>query len=171
MTAANVGTDPQHRFPIELGVRVGDGEVEASLEFGSDPLFAAGEVTWRDLPMPLFLMLNNSELMPWLRSCRASGDLDFELRSVDAEGPAGLTVHGTAQVADFALVDPDSGDFDLEWKSLDLVIREAFIPLDPASELPRRIDFERFEVVAPPNRRNASARGCRSARRLSGGRS
>jgi hypothetical protein len=140
-------------FPLKLSLDVEKGSLSLEGRAGLVPPSFAGRLAWRDMPFPLLLLASTPELVPWLESCRARGDVEIEARLAAGPGraPAGVTLRGSAGVDDFAFRDPQSEDLAVAWKSLDMAIREFVMPL-PAVGEPRgtwRVALERVALVDP----------------------
>lgn len=142
-------TEAGNVFPIELEVELGDGRIHVEGGLGIDPLFFDGRVVWSDLAVPPFMLLRTQELLPWLRSCNAEGDLKVKLQTGAGAEPRGVTASGTAGISQLALVDPENGELSLGFEQFELSLRNFFGPLDPTADGPGQIDVERILMRAP----------------------
>jgi hypothetical protein len=145
----DAGTAPGHTFPFELGLEVDDAKVEIDGRLGLNPTSFAGQLQWQNLSVPPFLLLAYPDLVPWLASCDADGDLQIVFRSVSDTEPAGLTASGSTSIDALSFKHPESGELALEWDALDIDIRKAFVPLEPTPERPIRMDLTRVSLTAP----------------------
>ena len=149
----DAGTKPGETFPIDLGVQIGDAAIGVAGQLGLNPPAYSGRLTWQNLSVPPFLLLAYPKLVPWLASGEAYGDIKIDFHSVSddvsGKGPPGLTASGSTGVSSLSFKHPETGELALEWKSLDLDIREAFVPLEPTPELPIRIDLSRVALASP----------------------
>jgi hypothetical protein len=131
LAASDIGIDADHRFPVDVGVKLGEGRVELKGQVGLNPLYYEGQFNWTALAVPPFLLLNFPEVVPWLNSCDADGAFQVSFRSSPGDGPLGVTARGTSTVSSVSFKDPDSGELALEWKQLQVDARRIFVPIDP----------------------------------------
>jgi hypothetical protein len=118
---------PDAPFPLDFGIEVGGGSLTLAGRLGLNPLVWDGQLRWQGLAAPLFVRAATPELIPWLRSCSASGDLAVKL------APTGLHASGRIGVDELALEDPDQ-EIALAWKSLAIELRSADVPLSGTGE-------------------------------------
>jgi hypothetical protein len=139
-------------FPIRAQVDVEDGAVELEGTLGLIPLVFQGRVRWTDLPVPLAVLAANPAIVSWIRSCRAHGELEIELRTEPGPGdePAALRARGTVSADALELANPE-GDEEvvLAWKQLSIVLREALVPLAGEGGEPIRVALEKVQLVEP----------------------
>jgi len=145
----DAGTEPGHTFPIELGIEMDDAKIGIEGRLGLNPTSFAGRLQWQNLSVPPFLLLAYPDLVAWLASCEASGDLQIVFRSVADSEPAGLTASGAASIDTLSFKHPESGELALEWQALDVDIRKAFLPLEPTRTHPIRFDLARVALTSP----------------------
>jgi len=147
LLASEISARPGHQFPLHFDLEIGDGSLALEGRLGLDPPSYSGNVRWSDLPLPPLSLLQTPELLPWLRSCRAGGDVEVDFRLVgSAEAPAGISLHGITSIDDFSFVDPDSEELALEWQALEITAREAFYPLDGGAA---QLTLEKVSLVQP----------------------
>ena len=147
LLASEIAARPGHQFPLHFDLEIGDGSLALEGRVGLDPPSYSGNVRWSDFPLPPLSLLQTPELLPWLRSCRAGGDVEVDFRLVgSAEAPAGISLHGVTSIDDFSFVDPDSEELALEWQALEITTREAFYPLDGGAA---QLTLERVSLVRP----------------------
>jgi hypothetical protein len=145
----DVGTTPGETFPVDLGLQIDDAKLGIAGQLGLNPISFEGRVEWIDLSVPPFLRLAYPELIPWLASCNAFGDVQVVFRSVSDEGMAGLTFEGSSGISALSFKHPETGELALEWDALDIEFSESFIPLEPAPDLPTRIEMSRVSLSSP----------------------
>lgn len=151
LTAEGVSARAGETFPFTLGLRVEGGELSAEGRAGLAPPSFDGTLRWHDLPVPLFVVAARPDLVAWVRSCRAEGELAVALRleaGAGPEEPAGARLSGRFAVRDLALVDPEEQDIELAWRGLEVDVREAFVPL-ASGPAPVRVALERVRLDAP----------------------
>jgi hypothetical protein len=135
---------PDTTFPLDFGVEAGAGELTLAGKLGLNPLVWDGQVRWHGLAAPMFVRAAAPELVPWLRSCTASGDLAVKL------APAGLHVSGRLGVDELAFEDPDQ-QLALGWKSLAIELRGADVPLSGGAE-PIAVAIAKISLDSPQAR-------------------
>lgn len=152
LQARGVGALAGERFPVELDLNLGDGTLHFEGELGAEPIGLNGRLVWSDLPMPPLLLVSRPEVAAWLRSCHAFGDVELSLHT--GEGAA-LEVRGTSRVDGLDVADPEGGEAELAWQSLQLEGIDLAFPLGAgasaqAGEAPaRRVDLALVKLVAP----------------------
>jgi len=154
VSLSEAGTDPGHTFPFELGLRVAEAMIGIDGQLGLNPVTFDGSVTWENLSVPPFLLLAYPDLVPWLESCNARGDLKIVYRSTaenvaSGGGPARLEASGFAAIDTLSFRQPESNELAIAWESLEIQFQEAFIPLDPANGEPSRFVLSRLALDAP----------------------
>jgi hypothetical protein len=149
LALTDAGTEPDHIFPIDLGIEVDDAKIGIEGQLGLNPTSFSGQLRWENLSVPPFLLLAYPDLVPWLASCEASGELQIGFRSVPDAEPAGLTASGSTAVDNLSFKHPESGELALEWNSLGIDIREVFVPLEPTAEEPIRFELSRLTLRSP----------------------
>lgn len=139
-------------FPIDLELGIGEGKLTLRGELGLNPLVYEGRVAWSDFALPPLSVAARPELAEWIRSCRADGDFAVVLRTTpDGDAGPGLRLTGTTKVREFLFADPSNEEVSIGWKELEIVVREAFVPLPAEGEAPRatRVALERVRLVEP----------------------
>ena len=132
LKTTGVSLAPDAPFPLDLGLEAGDGSLALKGQLGLNPLVWDGKLAWQGLAVPMCVRVALPDLIPWIRSCSASGDLDVKLRLVAGGGAApGLRASGRIGVDDFAVEDPEQ-ELALGWKSLAIELKDASVPLDGA---------------------------------------
>jgi hypothetical protein len=138
-------------FPLALALRVGGGEVGADGRVGLAPPSFQGKLHWAALPLPLFVLAVRPDLVPWVRSCQAEGDLELGVRLAPGPGadePAAVRVAGRVAIHDLAIGDPKEQEVDLRWKALEAAVGNASLPLGGGPE-PIRVALDRVRLEAP----------------------
>jgi hypothetical protein len=149
LTVDDLSLARDHRFPVELYVTLGDGFASADGQLGLNPVFYEGHVAWDELGMPPMLLLRFPELVPWLQSSNAAGDLQMTLRTESGDEPAGLSAKGRASLSDFRFADPESEELVVTWKKLEIEYEDAFIPFDAEHVLSGRRVLDRMRWTQP----------------------
>jgi hypothetical protein len=135
-------------FPVDLALRVEGGELRAEGRAGLSPPGFDGTLRWRELPLPLFVLAARPDLVPWVRSCRAEGELRVEVRLAGPPGEASAArISGRFALSDLALGDPEEKEVGIRWSALEVGIREAHVPL--AGEGPVRVALEHVRLRDP----------------------
>ncbi len=144
LKTSGVSLAPDAPFPFDFGLEAGTGSVALSGQLGLNPPTWDGKVGWQGLAVPMFVRAALPGLIPWIRSCSASGDLDVKLdsKSVRASGKLG--------VDEFAFEDPEQ-QLALSWKSLGIELSEARVPLDGGAE-PIQVTLAKIALDAPQAR-------------------
>jgi hypothetical protein len=137
-------TAQDHIFPVEVALDLGEGNVSLSGRLGISPPSFEGKLSWRDLRVPPYLLLTTPAIVPWLDSCRASGQLDLALRSRE---PAQLSMRGKSEFLDLVFRQPETGELAFEAQRVSIEAREVIYPLDAGQ--PRRAIVASLEVAAP----------------------
>jgi hypothetical protein len=122
LATSGVTLAPDSPFPVDFGLEAGSGSVTLAGKLGLNPVTWDGKVGWRGLAVPMFVRAVLPELIPWIESCSAWGDLDVALR------PGGVRASGRLGVDDFAFEDPEQ-ELALGWKSLAIDLEQADLPL------------------------------------------
>lgn len=144
LKTTGVSLAPDAPFPLEFGLEAGEGKVGLNGQLGLNPLVWDGKVGWQGMTVPMFVRVALPELIPWIESCNASGELDVKYRA------AGLRVSGKLGVDDFAFQDPEQ-ELALGWKSLAIELKEASVPLDGGTE-PIQVALGKISLDAPQAR-------------------
>jgi hypothetical protein len=137
-------TAPGRTFPIEVALDVGDGSISLKGQLGIVPPSYEGELAWRGLRVPPYLLLTTPAVVPWLASCNAEGRLDVSFRSQE---PAGLVLRGETHFSDLVFRHPETGELALEAQQMSIQVREASYPLEAGQ--PRRVDVALLEISKP----------------------
>jgi hypothetical protein len=135
---------PDAPFPLDFGFEAHGGMLSLSGRLGLNPLVWDGEMRWRGLGLPILMQAALPELVPWLRSCSASGDLAVKL------GPAGLHASGRLGIDELSLEDPEQ-QLALDWKSLAIELRGADVPLSGGAE-PIAVAIAKISLDSPQAR-------------------
>jgi hypothetical protein len=135
---------PDSPFPVDLGIEVGEGSLALLGQLGLNPLVWDGKVSWESLSVPLLVRAAAPELIPWIRSCAASGELDVQFTS------DGVRVTGQGGIADFAFEDPEQ-ELALGWNKLQIEVEELAIPLGAQAE-PMQLSLGTISLEAPSAR-------------------
>lgn len=144
LKTSGVSLAPDAPFPLDFGLEAGEGSLTLKGQLGLNPPVWDGKVSWQGMTVPLFVRAAMPELVPWIESCRAFGDLDVRYRA------AGLRAAGKLGVDDFAFQDPER-ELALGWKSLAIELKEASLPLDGGAE-PIRVALGKIALDAPQAR-------------------
>jgi outer membrane protein OmpA-like peptidoglycan-associated protein len=144
LKTTGVSLAPDAPFPLEFGLEAGEGSVTLKGQLGLNPLVWDGKVAWQGMTVPMFVRAALPELIPWIESCSASGDLDVTYRV------AGLRASGQLGVDDFAFQDPQQ-ELALGWKSLAIELKQASVPLEGGAE-PIRVALGKIALDAPQAR-------------------
>lgn len=151
LSASDVRTEAGERFPVRLELDLDPGTIALEGELALAPLGFAGHVGWQDLALQPLARGLRPGLEDWLRSGRAGGEVSVDART--APGPeAGVRLRGRLAVEALSLRAPEDEELALDWKQVEVVVREAFLPLDdaPASPpTPLRIALERLRIAQP----------------------
>ena len=110
-----------------------------------------GTLRWHDLAVPLFVIAARPDLRPWVRSCRAEGELALAVRleaGPQPEDAAGARLSGRVAVRDLSLADPEDRELELGWRALEVDVGEAFVPL-VSGATPIRVALDRVRLDAP----------------------
>ncbi len=151
LKTSGVSLAPDAPFPLDLGLEAGEGSLALKGQLGLNPLVWGGKVAWQGLAVPMFVRAALPDLIPWIRSCSASGDLDVQLRLVASSGASpGVRVSGRLGVDDFAVQDPEQ-ELALSWKSLAIELKNASVPLDGGSE-PVQVALGKIALTQPSAR-------------------
>jgi len=146
-----VSLAPDAPFPLDLGLEAGDGSLVLKGQLALNPLVWDGKVAWQGLAVPMFVRAALPDLIPWIRTCSASGDLDVKLRLVASGAAApGVWVSGRLGVDDFAVEDPEQ-ELALAWKSLAIELKNASVPLVGGSE-PIQVALGKIALTQPSAR-------------------
>jgi hypothetical protein len=135
---------PDSPFPLDFGLEAGEGSLALAGRLGLNPLVWDGKVGWQNLAVPLLVRAALPELIAWIRSCRASGDLDVKL------APGSLRASGKLGVDDFTVEDPEQ-ELALGWKTLAIELKEASVPLGGGAE-PMQVALGKIALAAPAAR-------------------
>jgi hypothetical protein len=122
LATTGVTLAPDSPFPLDFGLEAGAGSVTLAGRLGLNPVTWDGKVGWQGLAVPMFVRAALPELIPWIQSCSAWGDLDVALR------PDGVRASGRVGVDDFAFQDPQQ-ELALGWKKLAIDVAQASVPL------------------------------------------
>jgi hypothetical protein len=144
LATTGVSLAPDAPFPVDFGLEAGEGSVTLKGRLGLDPLVWDGKVAWQGLAVPMFVRAALPELIPWIESCRAHGELDVTY------GAAGVRAAGQLGVDDFAFQDPQQ-ELALGWKSLAIELKELKVPLGGGAE-PIRVALGKIALDAPQAR-------------------
>ncbi len=144
LKTTGVSLAPDAMFPLDFGLEAGQGSVSLSGKLGLNPLVWDGKFSWQGLAVPMFVRAALPDLIPWIRSCSAAGDLDVHFRA------AALRASGRIGVDDFAFEDPGQ-QLALAWKSLAIELKEANVPLAGGAE-PIRVALGKISLDAPQAR-------------------
>jgi hypothetical protein len=144
LKTSGVSLAPDAPFPVDFGLEAGEGSLMLAGRLGLNPLVWDGKVGWQNLGVPLLVRAALPELIPWIRSCRASGDLDVKF------APGGLRASGRLGVDDFAVEDPEQ-ELALGWKTLAIELKQASVPLDGGAE-PIQVALGKIALAAPTAR-------------------
>jgi hypothetical protein len=150
-SAEGVSAAAGETFPLRIAVRVEDGEAALEGRAGIAPPSFAGSVRWRDLPIPLFVLVSSPELVPWIRSCHADGELAIAAR-LDPASPAPdaerARLAGRFAIRDLAVGDPEEKEVAIGWRTLEVDVGEALVPLAGGTE-PIRVSLAKLRLDAP----------------------
>jgi hypothetical protein len=150
-SAEGVSAAAGETFPLRIAVRVEGGEATLEGRAGIAPPSFDGAVRWHDLPVPLFVLVATPELVPWVRSCRADGDLAVAVRldpASAAPDAARARLSGSFAIRDLAVGDPDEKEVAVAWRALDVGVDEVLVPLaEPAA--PIRVSLATLRLDAP----------------------
>ncbi len=118
-------------FPLEVFGEVGEGSLQLVGAFSPRTLDYEGKLTWNALPVPIVALTAHPEIGAWVRSCRASGEIDVSVRLLDdpaQEAGPRIRFSGRAAVDDLSLMGPDER-IGIAWESLAIEIAEFRVPI------------------------------------------
>jgi len=162
LEASDVSLAPGAVFPLQIELTFETGRLGVDGRLGIAPVFFEGGVEWSDLRVPPLVAALRPQLLPWIRSCAASGRVELALHSAEAPGVLpGITLTGAFQTEDLALADPQGDDLSIAWQRSETALREIWLPLGGTAA--PRIDIERIALTEP---RVAVARPSTSLERL-----
>jgi hypothetical protein len=144
LETTGVSLAPDAPFPLDFGLEAGEGRVTLKGQLGLNPVVWDGKVAWQGMTVPMFVRAALPDLIPWIESCNASGDLDVKYRAAE------LHASGRVGVDDFAFQDPEQ-ELALGWNSLAIELKEASVPLDGGAE-PIRVALGKIALDAPQAR-------------------
>lgn len=144
LETTGVSLAPDAPFPIDFGIDAGEGSVTLKGQLGLNPVAWDGKVAWQGLAVPMLVRAALPDLIPWIESCSAHGDLDVKY------GAAGLRAAGTLGVDDLVFRDPEQ-QLALGWKSLAIELKEAKVPLGSGAE-PIHVALGKIALDAPEAR-------------------
>jgi hypothetical protein len=144
LATTGISLAPEAPFPVDFGLEAGEGSVTLKGQLGLNPVVWDGKVAWQGLAVPMFVRAALPELIPWIESCSAYGDLDVKY------GAAGAHAAGKLGVDDFAFQDPEQ-QLALGWKSLAIELKEAKVPLGGGAE-PIQVALGKIALDAPEAR-------------------
>jgi len=146
LKASDVTMDEGRRFPLDLQLRIGQGDVAIAGEVGILPPAYHGKFHWGGLPFPPLLLAALPQFTPWLRSANSSGDL-----TIDVDLGGDLRISGRTSVQALAIADPDGEKALLGWNQLDVVAREVTVPLSPQGKPhgTTRVVLDSVKLVEP----------------------
>jgi len=146
----DAGTALGYTFPVDAALQIVDANIAIDGQLGLNPVSFEGRLNWQNLAAPPLLLLSYPEVVPWLASCDAHGELEITFRSAaSSSGPAGLTARGNTSVTELSFKHPETGELALEWESLEVEIREAFLPLESTPEVRGRFELSRLALTSP----------------------
>jgi hypothetical protein len=145
----DVGTDPGHTFPIDLGLEIDEARIAIDGSLGLNPVSFTGRLAWQKLSVPPLLLLAYPKILAWLISCDSNGDLQVVFRSVAPDGEPGLTASGSTMISALSFKHPETGELAVEWDSLTVDLREAFVPFAPFPESGMRIALSALTLESP----------------------
>lgn len=151
LKASGLTAEQGKRFPLEIGLQIGAGRADLSGEVGVLPPYYKGRLKWEGISFSPLLLAAMPELASWLKSTNGSGDLRITADLAGAKGTPTIRLAGRTTMEDFSASDPSGGGFALGWKRLDIVMKEAVIPLasgEGAAPLPT-VDLERVSLLEP----------------------
>jgi hypothetical protein len=150
-SAEGVSAAAGETFPLRIAVRVEGGEATLEGRAGIAPPSFAGSARWRDLPIPLFVLVSSPELVPWIRSCHADGELAIQAR-LDPASPAPDATRarfaGRFAIRDLSVGDPEENEVAIGWRTLEVDVGEALVPLAGGTE-PTRVSLTKVHLDAP----------------------
>lgn len=151
LKASGLTAEQGKRFPLELGLQIGAGRAGLSGEVGILPPYYKGKLKWEGVSFAPLLLAAAPELAAWLKSANGSGDLRITADLAGTTGAPGIRLAGRTTLEGVSAADPSGGGFALGWKRLDIVMKEAVIPLSAAggaAPLPS-IELERVSLLEP----------------------
>ncbi|PTX98837.1 hypothetical protein DB345_03710 [Spartobacteria bacterium LR76] len=151
LKASGITAEQGKRFPLELALQIGTGRADLSGEVGMLPPYYKGRLKWDGISFAPLLMAAVPDLAAWLKSTDGSGDLRITADLAGVAGSPGIHLAGRTTVENFSAADPAGGGFALGWKRLDVVMKEAVIPLAAgggAAPLPS-LELERVTLQDP----------------------
>jgi hypothetical protein len=152
LSAEGVTAREGETFPLHLELGIEDGTVVLDGRLGAAPPSFVGKLSWEEMPFPPLTLAARPELAGWVRSCRASGALDVDAHLAAREGrEAGVRASGQMRVDDLDLGDPERKEVGVAWKSLEIDLREARIPLaaEGAPPAPMYVELARVALREP----------------------
>ncbi len=151
LKASGLTAEQGKRFPLELALQLGKGRVDLDGEVGVLPPYYKGSVRWDGISFSPLLLAAMPELAAWLQSAAASGDLKVTADLAGKKGTPSVKFSGRTTLENFAAADPSGSGFALGWKRLDLITRQAVIPLATAGKpaAAPRVELERISLIEP----------------------
>lgn len=152
LEAEGVTATEGERFPLALTLAIGDGSFVVDGRVGVVPPSYEGKIAWQRLPFPPLLLAARPEFRPWLRSARSMGDLQVQARlAKTSAGTPGIQLSGPVSLEALEFGDPEGQEVGLGWKTLELAIRDVWVPIPEEGTPPgaTRVDLERVRLVEP----------------------
>ena len=151
LKASGLTADQGKRFPLELALQLGKGSVDLSGEVGVLPPYYKGRIRWDGISFSPLLLAVAPELAAWLQSTSASGDLKVTADLAGEKGSPSVRFSGRTTLENFVAADPSGSGFAVGWKRLDLITRQAVIPLATAGKPAQspNVEIERISLIEP----------------------
>jgi hypothetical protein len=144
LKTSGVSLAPNAPFPLDFELEAETGSITLNGQLGLNPLVWDGKVAWQGLRVPMFVRAALPDLIPWITSCNASGDLAV------VYGADGVRASGQVGIDDFGFEDPEQ-ELALGWKSLAIELREARVPLGGGAA-PIEVALGKIALDAPEAR-------------------
>jgi hypothetical protein len=134
LQASDINADEGKRFPLDLKLQIGDGDIHVAGDVGILPPSYTGKFEWNGLPIPRLLLASVPQFATWLRAAKSSGDLQLDADPMGAKGPAATRVSGRLSFDALAVADPKNNEITLGWQQLEVVMRDVYAPIPQAGK-------------------------------------
>ena len=134
LQASDINADEGKRFPLDLKLQIGEGNIHVAGDVGILPPSYTGKFEWNGLPIPRLLLASVPQFSTWLRAAKSSGDLQIDADPMGAKGPAATRVSGRLSFDALAVSDPKNNEITLGWQQLEVVMRDVYAPIPQAGK-------------------------------------
>jgi len=129
LKATDVTADEGKRFPLDLQLEVGDGNLGVTGDVGILPPAYTGSLRWNGIPIPRILLASVPQFAGWLRQAKSSGDLAVDADVSGQKGDPAMRVAGRLSFDALDVSDPKGTEVTLGWTQLEVVMRDVYAPL------------------------------------------